>query len=188
MRTARGGIRPGVSAAPLNDEKWSFPNVVLTEYEEKLLIATAIQIGVIVMMNTHQYSFNGKTFLQRAGGPIGLRATCAVARVTMNMWDRKFQDILVENNIEMKTGCRYMDDVRIFLLAIKEGWRWWDGRLCYSEDWKQEDIKAGKSNTRRTGELLLEIMNSVMPFLRFTLEIGEDFDLDRLPTLDLGFE
>ena len=32
---------------------------------------------------------------------------------------------------------------------------------------------------------MLDIMNSVMPFLKFTLEIGEDFELNRLPTLDL---
>jgi hypothetical protein len=38
------------------------------------------------VMNTQQYSFNGQTFLQKAGGPIGLRATCAIARVVMKVW------------------------------------------------------------------------------------------------------
>ena len=78
-RTAKGGVRPGVSADTRKDDSWEFKNKDMTEYEERTLIAMAVQIGVIAMMNTHQYSFNGKTFLQKAGGPIGLRATCAVA-------------------------------------------------------------------------------------------------------------
>ena len=42
--------------------------------------------------------------------------------------------------------------------------------LCFSKEWEHEDQKSGKSNCRRTGEVLLYIMNSVMPFLKFTLE------------------
>ena len=60
-----------------------------TEFEERMIVAMAVQIGIIAVMNTHQYSFNGKTFLQKAGGPIGLRATCAILRVVMNTWDTK---------------------------------------------------------------------------------------------------
>ena len=43
----------------------------------------------------------------------------------------------------------------------------------------------GKTATRRTGEVVLDVMNSVMHFLKFTLEIGEDFEENRLPTLKL---
>ena len=48
-------------------------------------------------------------------------------------------------------------------------------------------MKDGKSATRRTAEILLQIMNSIMPFLRFTLEIGEEFSDQKLPTLDVKF-
>ena len=72
-REARGGVRPGVCANPRNDENWSFQKAERTELEEKMLVAPAVQIGVIAVMNTHQYSFNGKVFLQKAGGPIGLK-------------------------------------------------------------------------------------------------------------------
>ena len=58
-RTAKGGVRPGVSADPRKDDSWEFKNKDMTEYEERMLIAMAVQIGVIAMMNTHQYSFNG---------------------------------------------------------------------------------------------------------------------------------
>jgi hypothetical protein len=65
-----GGVRPGVSADPKKDDNWLFPKAERTELEERMLVAMDVQIGVIAVMNTHQYSFNGKTFLQKAGGPI----------------------------------------------------------------------------------------------------------------------
>ena len=114
-----------------------------------------------------------------------MRATCAVARVIMNAWDTKWLKILTDNNIELLTGVRYMDDLRNFLMSIREGWRWCDGGLCWSEEWKQEDIENGKSATKRTTDILLDIMNSIMEFLRFTLEISEDFVDGKLPTLDV---
>ena len=40
------------------------------------------------------------------------------------------------------------------------------------------------SPTRRTANRILESMNSIMNFLRFTQEIGEDFPDLRLPSLD----
>ena len=52
-------------------------------------MATMVQIAVLTMMNTHLYEFNGKIYLQQAGGLIGLSGTCAVARVAMNYWDAK---------------------------------------------------------------------------------------------------
>jgi hypothetical protein len=75
-----------------------------------MLLATAVQIGVIAVMNTHQYSINGKVFLQRAGSLIGLRATCDIARVVMNTWDTRWLEKLEENDIEIKTGVMYMND------------------------------------------------------------------------------
>ena len=79
-------------------------------------------------------------FLQLKGGPIGLRATCAVARVTMLFWDEKLAKKLKDNNIILDDGSRYMDDVRLVMDAIQEGWRWDNGGLYYSEGWKLEDM------------------------------------------------
>ena len=109
-REAKGGVRPGVSAAPRIDKSWSFRKAERTELDERMLIATAVQIGVIAVMNTHQYSLNGKVFLQRAGGPMGRRATCVIARVVMHTWDTRWLDKLEENGIEIKTGVMYMND------------------------------------------------------------------------------
>ena len=53
-RTAKGGVYPGVTSDPRNDEHWSFQRTGRTEYEERMMIAMAIQIGVLTSMNTHQ--------------------------------------------------------------------------------------------------------------------------------------
>ena len=73
------------------------------------------------MFNTHVDSFNGDLLLQKAGGPLGLRSTCAVARVTMNEWDARWQEILRLNNIKIREGDCYMDDIRAFLNSLKAG-------------------------------------------------------------------
>ena len=64
-----------------------------------MIMATLTKIGVIVMMNSRVYEFNGVIFLQRAGGPIGLRSTCAVTRVMMNVWDARWMEVV--NNIRV---------------------------------------------------------------------------------------
>ena len=58
----------------------------------------------IAVMNTHQYSYDEKTFIQNSGGHIGLRATCAIARVLMNNWDIRWMEKLDDNGIRIKTG------------------------------------------------------------------------------------
>ena len=141
-RTAKGGARPGVRADPRNMEHWRFPSGEMTKLEERTLVGMAVQIGVLAMMNTHQYTFNGKTYLQLAGGPIGLRATCAVARVVMNVWDARWLEMMKENNIKIKGGCRYMDDIRIIIASIKAGWRWIDDELRFCKAWEEEDMKV----------------------------------------------
>ena len=48
-RTAKGGVRPGVTADPEKEENWVFPLVEPTELEEKTIVATVVQIGVTVV-------------------------------------------------------------------------------------------------------------------------------------------
>ena len=114
IRTAQGGARPGVSSNPDKDDNWKFPNVQCTELEKKTIVATIVQIGVLVMMNSHLYTFNGKIYLQTYGGPIGLMSACAVAQIVLNEWDTRWFDKLEDNNICLIKGLRYMDDLRVF--------------------------------------------------------------------------
>ena len=150
-----------------------------------MIVATVVQIGVIAQMNTHVYTFDGELFLQKAGGPIGLRSMCAIARITMSTWDARWMKMMKENNIRMMAADRYMDNIRSFLKALKPGWRWLDGRLCTTQSWREEDMKEALTPTRRTANRILESMNSILNFLNFTQEIGEDFQDNSLPSLDI---
>ena len=47
---ARGGVRPGVSSDPKYDKNWSFPKAGRTELDERMLVATSVQIGVIAVI------------------------------------------------------------------------------------------------------------------------------------------
>ena len=105
-----GGVRPGVTADVENEENWSFQDRELTALEKRIVVATVVKIGILEMMNTHMYSFNGKIDLQKLGGPIGLRSTCAVSRIVTNMWDAKWLETMKTNNLKIRQSNRYMDN------------------------------------------------------------------------------
>ena len=57
------------------EAKWRIPETEWTGLEKKLMLAEMTRVGVIIMMNTHLFRWDGRIFLQRKGGPIGLCAT-----------------------------------------------------------------------------------------------------------------
>jgi hypothetical protein len=126
-RTSRGGVRPGITSFPENEEHWYFPEVELTKLENQMIVATVVKIGVLVMMNTQLYTWNGVSYLHRAGGPIGLRSMCTVARVVMIEWDVRWKNLCTRNNFRPSKSNRYMDDIQAFLKALREGWRCVEG-------------------------------------------------------------
>ena len=115
-------------------EQWVFPNVIMTKLEQKELIATVVQIATEALFRKHFYNFGGKTYQQRSGGPIGLRGTCAVARVCMQLWDIKWKNKI--GNLGIKTWLlgRYMDDACAFLPSLWHAWRRTEAGLCYTQE------------------------------------------------------
>jgi hypothetical protein len=81
----------------------------------------------------------------------------------MNKWDTKWMELMEENELEVKTGVRYMDDIRAFMNSICEGWRWWKGTLCYCEAWRDEDLAEGLTNTG------LEMVSLNVSFMKSTV-------------------
>ena len=112
-RRGTRGTRPGVTGAGPKGksrgdcEQWIFPRVELTQKEKDDIVATVVKIAVKQMFETHIYSFGGKRYKQTGGGPIGLRSTCAVARVAMSAWDKKWLARLGVANILLEMACRY---------------------------------------------------------------------------------
>ena len=103
-----------------------------------MIVAKTLHSAVLAIFKTHTYSFSNKFFLQRVGGPIGLRSTCCVARIVMLWWDERLVEVMTKANLEIIEGVRYMDDIRIWLRSIRLGWRWTDGGLRYISSWRLE--------------------------------------------------
>ena len=76
-----------------------------------MIIAMVAQKSVLAIFKTHTYWFANKFFLQRRGGPIGLRSTCCIARLVMMWWDEKLLDVIKQSNVKIIGSARYMDDV-----------------------------------------------------------------------------
>ena len=187
-RRGRRGNRPGVKGpgprgkVKGDQEQWLFPPVVLTEKEKREGIAEVVALATKAMFNHHYYRFGGKTFHQVQGGPIGLRGTCAVARIVMQLFDAKWKRRLQELGITTWLISRYVDDSRAILQPIRPGWRWVDNDLRYTKKWEQEDKDI--PGEIRTRDILVETMTGIESYLAFTAETESDFKDGWLPTLD----
>ena len=90
-RRSRRGTRPGIRAAGPkgpergDQEQWVFPMITLTPENKREIIGTVLEIAVEAMFSHHYYTFDGRIFRQSEGGPIGLRGTCALARLCMQI-------------------------------------------------------------------------------------------------------
>ena len=163
-----------------------FPPIVLEQWEKDELISQVVKIATKAMFNNHFYKFGGKMFKQREGGPIGLRGTCAVARLVLQMFDLKWESRLMDMRIKVWLITRYMDDARIFLPPIKPGWRISDGKLLFCQKWEEEDKNL--SPTEVTRRVVLDSLKDVVKYLRFTTETCEDYESGWLPTLDTSLQ
>ena len=186
------GSRPGITGEdPLgpdtgSQDQWKFPPMKngLTELEKRVVIATVMQKSVLAIFKTHTYQFDSKYYLQKKGGPIGLRSTCCVARLVMMWWDEKFLEVVQKSNMTLVDCARYMDDVRVWLHAVRLGWRWINGELLYRSSWRLEERQSGMTRLEKTTEILEGMMNSICSWLVLTMEHEEMFN-GVLPTLDL---
>ena len=188
VRRGRRGCRPGMKGAGPrgrtkgDQEQWCFPDVTLEEWERREILGEVVSLATKAMFNNHFYKFGGRSYHQAQGGPIGLRGTCAVARLVMQLWDRMWLKRIEVLGIRVWLLMRYVDDARAALPPIRAGWRWQDGSLTYCKRWEQED--SAISGEQRTREILGATMNGVEDFLDFTVESGEQFPGGWLPTLD----
>ena len=79
-----------------------------------------------------------------------------------------------------------MDDGRVILYGLRAGWRWHDGGLWFCKQWEVEDCT--NTSTERTKCAIGESMKGITMCLDFTVETGEEYDSDWLPTLDMSMK
>lgn len=70
-----------------NKSNWLDSKREIWDSDEKKIMAMVVEVLTNLVMSTHVYSFAGKFYLQRDGGPIGLRSTACIPALIMKLWD-----------------------------------------------------------------------------------------------------
>ena len=92
--TMRNDYIQGGNNWRLNNKKNGYPwkhkgTLKPTEKQKRLLMGMVCQIAIQVMFGNFAYTFGGKIYKQKKGGPIGARITMAVAQIVMEyIWKR----------------------------------------------------------------------------------------------------
>ena len=72
----------------------------LTETQKSIIEGRTIEVGILVAMSNHLYTFGGKVYLQSSGAPIGLRFTACLASALMKIWDTAWLELLERNGLK----------------------------------------------------------------------------------------
>ena len=191
-RKANTGTRPTMASIGAKwdpKKQWDIEEIELTEKDKKLIIGVVTAIALKVLFNNFTYNFGGKYYHQKAGGPIGVRATGAASELVMEDWAFKYEQILVTSSIAVHLLAGYVDDGRQVTSVISPGHRFLEesGKFEFSQEALQEDIikkNKGETSNQRMARICVKAMNSINKDLQFTTESQEDFKMERLPTLD----
>ena len=74
--------------------------------------------------------------------------------------------------------------MRNFYPGISPGWKWDGSEFAFNKQWELDDIYSNEPLDVRSTRVVLEAMNSVIPFLNLTAKWPSDYPDNRLPTLD----
>ena len=118
----------------------------MTNVEKKIIIGRVIEAAIIMAMSTHLYTFGGETYMQAAGGPIGMRSTACLAAVVMKVWDESWKKLMRREGVIIDLMLRYVDDCRAFMPSLNEGW-FWNGRgFEFSWDKREEQLRSEETD------------------------------------------
>ena len=191
-RRKTGGVTPGMTGNVSDrneknvEEQWIFPKREPDEAMKKAIIGRVAEIGVRIVFEHFSYKFGGDIFKQSEGGPIGARVTMAASRLVMQSWSEEYRAILERAGLSVDWLNGFVDDGRQASSVLREGMKFdpEDKDFVYTEEAAKEDRELNESTNARMARLCLPAMNSINSDLVFTVEIPEEFEKRRLPTLD----
>ena len=191
-RITKPGIQPTMKCKWVNhkevldDDDWVYPPLTPTKEETRLIVGHVAEIGTRVIFENMVYQFGGVAYHQQQGGPIGARVTMCAARMVMQHWARGYAEILLQAGLRLPLFGGYVDDGRQGSTALRRGMMFdqEQKKFIFDEEQKRIDDELNEPDNRRMARVCLPAMNSVNPNLTFTTECPEDFQGNRLPTLD----
>ena len=96
-----------------------------------------------------------------------MRSTASLANAVIKQWDCAWLKVAHNQGLIVDLFVRYVDDCRLVLTSLNEGWRW-SSKLCkfaYSEDVRENDLKCGETDQYRTMREVTKMMCSLTKFL-----------------------
>ena len=183
-----------MSAIPPNwdpENKFEYRQEEITPEEEREILARVVEIGTRMLFQNHVYRFGGQIFKQEKGGSIGDRWTGAAAEMVMQDWAENYREILTAAGIDVLLLAGYVDDGRQGTSTLPIGYRYniEKKEFEYNKEYEMEDKRKrmeGESDNQRMARICLDVMNSINPDLCFTVECQEEYQNERLPTLDFN--
>ena len=109
----------------------------------------------------------------------------------MQDWSEQYRKILVNSGLTVLLLAGYVDDGRQGTTALPLGMEFdkSENKFCYRQDVEQDDKTRraeGESDNQRMARKCIKAMNSINSNLEFTVECQEEFENERLPTLDFS--
>ena len=106
----------------------------------------------------------------------------------MQEWKEKYDIILKNSKIEELLSGLYVDDGRGVHRLLKVGERFVksENKFMVIDDCIREDTENERGRKDITKKEILKAMNSVNDDLSFTMEMCEDFEDNRMPTLSFS--
>ena len=162
--------------------KWKFKCSEPSPAQIKVMIANVISECVKVIFNSHFYSFKGKFYRSRNKGPIGLKASGAIARIILIWWDLQFMQLLSTLGVIVFLYCRYVDDGNLAVKKIPKN-------VEYDKVSRQfievKEVKAGVEDDCHTFNQLKKVADTVVEMFKWEEEVASSSADNMLPILDL---
>ena len=83
-----------------------------------------VETALSTCFRNHIYQCKNEPFRQVVGGGIGARVTGVVARVLMDVWCDKLEEVLRSNDVTLLMLAKYVDDINTVMSHIPKGNRW----------------------------------------------------------------
>ena len=159
--------------------EWNTKPQAYTQEIKRKMLGRMLQILTIVLMSSSCYSFAGDIYRQVNGAGIGERGSACLAKIIMSLWDKLWAKVQSDAGLFSPLFIRYVDDIRIYLHPINDGWKWVENRWMYNEAFKDN-----RSYHERTKENIRNSLNGLLEGIELTVETELDFINGMLPTLD----
>ena len=135
VRKSNLGRPPSIGTVEV-ETRFRWPQLIeyIPDRIKSIMMGMAMEKAIFFFFKNFAYTFGGKVYLQKFGGPIGARITMAVARLVMQEWKDRFDEILMKSNITELLSGLYVDDGRSLQRKLKYGERFDRKEKCFKVD------------------------------------------------------